>query len=33
MTMDLLTKALKSGKADIEAAPTMQKAQVRGIDL
>ena len=33
MTIDLLTKPEKSGKAEIEAAPTTQKAQVQGIDL
>ena len=33
MTIDLLTKPLKSGKAEIDAAPTMQKPQVQGMDL
>ena len=33
MIIDLLTKPLNSGKADMEAAPTMQKRQVRGIVL
>ena len=32
MTIDLLTNPLNSGKAEIEAAPTMQNAQVQGID-
>ena len=32
MTMDLLTKPLNSGKAEMEAAPTMQNVQVQGID-
>ena len=30
---DLVTKPLKSGNADIEAAPMMQKKVVSGIDL
>jgi hypothetical protein len=29
----LVTKPLKNGNAEIEAAPTMQKAVVSGIDL
>jgi len=32
MTMDLLTKPLNSGKAEMEAAPTMQNVQVHGMD-
>ena len=33
MTMDFDTKPENSGNAEIEAAPTMQKAAVLGIDL
>ena len=33
MTMDLLMKPLKSGKAEIAAAPMMQKVAVSGMDL
>jgi hypothetical protein len=33
MTMDLDTNPLKSGKAEMEAAPMMQKPAVHGIDL
>ncbi len=33
MIMDLLTKPLKSGKAEMEAAPIMQNRQVRGMVL
>jgi hypothetical protein len=33
MISDLLTKPLKSGNAEIDAAPTMQKPAVHGIDL
>jgi hypothetical protein len=31
--MPLLTKPLNNGRAEIEAAPTMQKPAVHGIDL
>ena len=33
MIIDLVTKPLNSGNAEIEAAPTMQKPVVHGIDL
>ena len=33
MIIDLVTKPLNSGKAEIDAAPTMQKPVVHGIDL
>ena len=33
MTIDLLTKPLKRGKAEIDAAPTMQHIQVNGMVL
>jgi len=33
MTIDLDTKPENSGKAEIEAAPTMQNVVVSGIDL
>ena len=33
MTIDLETKPENNGKAEIEAAPTMQKPVVHGIDL
>jgi len=33
MTIDLLTKPLKRGNAEIDAAPTMQNIQVRGMVL
>ncbi len=33
MTMDLETNPLNSGKAEMEAAPTMQKPVVHGMDL
>ena len=33
MTIDLLTKPLKRGKAEIDEAPTMQNPAVQGIDL
>ena len=33
MINDLVAKALKSGNAEIEAAPTIQKPVVHGIDL
>ena len=33
ITIDLLTKPEKSGKAEIDAAPTMQSPVVWGIDL
>ena len=32
MIIDLLTKPLKSGKAEIDAAPTMQNAAVHGME-
>ena len=32
MTIDLLTKPLNNGNAEMEAAPTQQKMQVRGIE-
>ena len=33
MMSDLLTKPLKSGKAEMEAAPIMQNPVVQGMDL
>ena len=33
MIMDLLMKPLNNGKAEIDAAPTMQKPVVQGIVL
>ena len=33
MTMDFDTKPEKSGNAEMDAAPTMQKPVVHGIDL
>jgi hypothetical protein len=33
MIMDLLTNPLKSGRAEMEAAPTREKEAVKGMDL
>ena len=33
ITMDLLTKPLNRGRAEIEAAPTIENEAVRGMDL
>jgi hypothetical protein len=33
ITIDFDTKPLKRGKAEIDAAPTMQKPAVTGMDL